>query len=708
VQPLLGYAERLSLAPGETLRVCANVNSAVSSGINTSLVRIVCADTRASGAGFREETVAWKAEDLRWNQAPAQERDVRCVAGSYGRTSELPRVLRRWTFSCYFMPTLRLPDDDQTLFVMGDVRITIRDRRLHVSDVAMPLETGRWHWLSMACDGASLTVFVKSLPKGVAETPVDRSETIALQRPPELRGAGTFGGFFYGRIELPWIANGALAAQAAEELSRHPEAMFADPRVEAAWDFSLDISSDRMIDVCANGLHGNFFNHPTRAVRGVRWDGSVQDWTRDPSHYGAVHFHADDLTDAQWAWFVEWKIPADFPGGIYAVKLESDDDLGYITFFVRPSPDQPRAKAVFLVPTASYLAYANNRFPMYAAIVTGMPMARKDEYLRDHKELGWSLYERHADGSGVHYSSYHRPILDLGPCEDAWGFTADTNIAAWLHHIHVPFDVITDEDLHREGGEILAPYNVVITGTHPEYASTRMLDGLEAYLAGGGRLMYMGGNGFYWRVAYDPENSAIIELRRAEGRGRAWDSEPGEYYHSFTGEYGGLWRLLGRPPNRVAGVGFVALAQDDATAYRRLPPAGDPRARFIFEGATEGDVFGAYGSMHGGAVSQEIDRWNPLLDSPRHALVIATSVPPAGDFMLCREEADALYPGVEGPKLRADMVFYETPAGGAVFSTGSIGFAGALAHNGYGNDVCRIATNVLHRFADPTPFLRQD
>jgi N,N-dimethylformamidase len=50
------------------------------------------------------------------------------------------------------------------------------------------------------------------------------------------------------------------------------------------------------------------------------------------------------------------------------------------------------------------------------------------------------------------------------------------------------------------------------------------------------------------------------------------------------------------------------------------------------------------------------------------------------------------------------MVFFETTAGGAVFSTGSIGWAASLAHAGYSNEVARITANVLRRFIDPTPF----
>ncbi|MDP6377497.1 MAG: TauD/TfdA family dioxygenase [Pseudomonadales bacterium] len=53
---------------------------------------------------------------------------------------------------------------------------------------------------------------------------------------------------------------------------------------------------------------------------------------------------------------------------------------------------------------------------------------------------------------------------------------------------------------------------------------------------------------------------------------------------------------------------------------------------------------------------------------------------------------------------RADMTFFKTPSGGAVFSTGSISYAGARSVNGYDNDIARITGNVWRRFADPEPF----
>ena len=51
------------------------------------------------------------------------------------------------------------------------------------------------------------------------------------------------------------------------------------------------------------------------------------------------------------------------------------------------------------------------------------------------------------------------------------------------------------------------------------------------------------------------------------------------------------------------------------------------------------------------------------------------------------------------------MTSFETESGGAVFSVGSIAWAGSLAHNGFETNVARITGNVLSCFPDPESFL---
>ena len=50
------------------------------------------------------------------------------------------------------------------------------------------------------------------------------------------------------------------------------------------------------------------------------------------------------------------------------------------------------------------------------------------------------------------------------------------------------------------------------------------------------------------------------------------------------------------------------------------------------------------------------------------------------------------------------MVFFETPAGGAVFSVGSMTYAGSLPVDDFASPLARLTANVLRRFRDPAPF----
>ena len=52
----------------------------------------------------------------------------------------------------------------------------------------------------------------------------------------------------------------------------------------------------------------------------------------------------------------------------------------------------------------------------------------------------------------------------------------------------------------------------------------------------------------------------------------------------------------------------------------------------------------------------------------------------------------------------ADIVFFETPDGGAMFSTGSINWFSSTLENDFDNDVATISRNVIKRFLDPAPF----
>ena len=436
-------------------------------------------------------------------------------------------------------------------------------------------------------------------------------------------------------------------------------------------------------------------------------------WTHRPDHYAAVHFLEDSLDDCHWQPDFELTVPEDLASGIYAAHLRADDGShDYLPFFVRPPRGTATAPLALLVPTASYLAYANVR-TAWEDEIDEMLMNRvtvlgaEDVYLMQHPELGHSCYDRHADGTGVCYSTRRRPILNMRPDHPSlWQMSADMHLLAWLEHTGEPYDVITDEDLHAEGPALLANYRALTTLSHPEYWSTPMMDALADWLDAGGRLMYLGGNGFYWRVAFHPDKPHVMEMRRAEDGSRAWGARPGEYHLSTTGELGGLWWRCGRPPQALVGVGFTAQGFDHSSYFRRRPGGDDPRAAWILEGVT-GETFGHQGLYGGGAAGVELDCTNRSLGTPAHALTVASSEGHTDSYLHVNEMIGHMYlaiGGTENPAVRADMVFFETAGGGAVWSTGSIAWVSALPCDGFDNDVARITGNVLRRFVSPEPF----
>ena len=143
--------------------------------------------------------------------------------------------------------------------------------------------------------------------------------------------------------------------------------------------------------------------------------------------------------------------------------------------------------------------------------------------------------------------------------------------------------------------------------------------------------------------------------------------------------------------------------------YRRRDQASDPRVAWMFAGI-DADIIGDHGLSGHGAAGFELDRADKHLGTPEHAVVVASSEnhPPDAPWVLVPEEMlthITTWPGEPASDLiRADMTFFETPAGGAVFSVGSITFCGSLLSNGGDNDVSTLLGNVVRRFLDTERF----
>ena len=740
MKKILGYPNVWSVTPGETLSVM--VSTYGPERYRADLVRVICGDDDPDHDIYREEEI--EAPFSGEYHGRAQPID----AGSYAVVPSSSRFARfeSFTVQAWVWPTTpgrgeqglitQWRDDPGAGFALliddtGALAIRIVDVNGNRAEVSTgeALAERRWYLVSGSYDAVTNELNVHQEPmasqlenlKAASATSKVELDAIAAADsslifaafPATLStGKSASESHFNGKMDRPRLS--ACALSPAERMAVAWDAMPHERNIHVvgAWDFSRDIGTDTISDLGPNQLHGRTVNLPSRGCKGHNWSGTEQSWRHAPQEYGAVHFHDDDLYDADWETDFEYVVPLDLPSGVYAVRLRADDDEWYVTFFVRPPRGTTTSKLAFLASTVTYMAYSNYHWMLhqrYSEVTESFwtTLDKGDVFLQEHNELGLSTYDTHADGSGVRYASRLRPVLNMAPKTPLWGFNADTHILAWLENQGIEYDVITDEDLHAEGVGLLDSYHAVLTGAHPEYYTTPMWDGLRSYLARRGRLIYLGGNGFIWRCALSGEMPGVLELRRSEDGIRYRDEEPGEYYLEFTGEYGGLWRRLGMAPQALVGVGTVAVGFDASGYYRRKEASFDPRVSFIFEGIGDDEIIGDFGILGGGASGSEIDAADPMLGTPSHTLVVASSEGHSANTYLVPDETGfhhSAMDGVQNPDMRADMTFFETPGGGAVFSVGSIAWGASLPHNGFDNNVARISENVVRRFLDDAPF----
>ena len=745
---ITGYSDVIHARPGETIGFKVSCEEVAT--YRADIVRLICGDTDPDGPGFKEKLVRTPVS----GRHKGRKQGIRAGSHAIVPTALALEGLQSFSLQAMIWPTA--PDKGSqgiiskwsakskagfALIIDGKGGVALRlgdgTGQMQTVNTNRALLARRWYFVGASVDSQNgkVRVFQKPLEDfpGIDDVAATNARLKlrhvgSHDRPVVMAGVETgvdrtrrpiIGDHYNGKIDSPRLANRALSAPDMKALQHGIPAALANT-VVAAWDFSSDIGSERVADLSPNWLHGTTVNLPTRAVTGWNWTGEHMRWSEAPEQWGAIHFHDDDLYDAGWETDFECIVPTRTKSGLYAARLRTGRYEEYIPFAVGPRPGH-EAKVALLLPTASYMAYANELSGFDSPGIEPMNgvlsvLHQQDLFLNEHREYGASLYDTHSDGSGIAYSSRLRPILNMRPkYESNMGgakvhqFNADTHIVDWLEANGIEYDVITDEELDRRGLALLTPYRVVLTGTHPEYWSTRMWGGMTAYQSRGGRLMYLGGNGFYWKIAYHPDLPGVIEVRRNETGMRAWASIPGDYYHAFDDEYGGLWLNAGggRSQQSIVGTGFDAQGFDLSSYYRRKPDSFGDKVQFIFEGIGDDELIGDFGLLGGGAAGWEIDCISFERGTPPNTCLLASSENHSDVLQLVPEEmleGSAGNGGQEHPRIRADMVFFETANAGAVFSVSSIAWAGSLSHNGYNNNVSRITKNVLTRFLDPKPF----
>jgi putative cell wall-binding protein len=339
---------------------------------------------------------------------------------------------------------------------------------------------------------------------------------------------------------------------------------------------------------------------------------------------------------AFWKTSYSYKIPDNWTTGIYSVKLSDGVNVFHVTFVIKERTPQSNDIAV-LASTNTWEAY--------------------------NSWGGKSLYSYSYINGVRNYNeivSSNRPNPGAIPTGDEGHLAnGERHVLSWLERNNHSYSMITEFDFHNNPS-LLNSYKTLIISTHSEYWSTPMYRGLESFLRRGGNVLYLSGNGIYWKVALKGDQ---IEVKKDGG------------YHSFTSEKGGNLYKIGMPETALVGVGYRSTGFSVPAPYKVM---NNTHWIFANTGIRNGDLIGRIGlnkvnGSNGGASGWETDQVDQY--TPKNYVLLARGTNTIGKG--------------------ADMIYYDHPGGGGVFSTGSITFGGSLAVD---SQLTKIVNNVLQRF----------
>jgi N,N-dimethylformamidase len=239
---------------------------------------------------------------------------------------------------------------------------------------------------------------------------------------------------------------------------------------------------------------------------------------------------------------------------------------------------------------------------------------------------------------------------------------AEWRLVGWLEREGFPYDYYAETQLH-DGTLDLDRYRVLITAVHPEYWSRHMYDRVKAWVFDrGGRLVYLGGNGLNCEVELLPDGS--VTYHNGKLRGLTVEGLGGKESRMH---------LRHESESNLLGVVFTMAGAMTGAPYRVVDAS---HWAFSGTGLKIGDVFGEkclHQRCPGGASGHETDKVSPSSPVNVHRIAKGMNLNEGG----------------------AEMVSFDTPSGGRVFSAGSINYVASLPVDEF---VSRVTANVLREF----------
>jgi hypothetical protein len=385
-----------------------------------------------------------------------------------------------------------------------------------------------------------------------------------------------------------------------------------------------------------------------------------------------------------WETTFQFTVPADWSSGFYAARLTSTGvtnvPLEFIVFVVKPR-DKIHGDYLLLAHTLTWNAY--NQWGKW-------------------DDDGNAIGSRYDDSENVVRSSFLRknplssPTLATSATEGPnHHLASELWVLKWMQEEGHSVDVITDQDFHI-GVPTQDQYASIILNTHPEYWTQKMVDNLKNYLAVGGSLMYLGGNGIFERVNLDNDGSTLV----FHDGGPTPADRQNQFFRNLDPP---------QPERELLGVAFLFDGyHSENSGYEVLLPE---HRFFNGTGLVFKSIIGEKGKS-GGASGKEMDS-SRAGDAPPGMIVNASinwhgkagtdrGAPRSNLQVLARGLNEKYHhepnanddpPGeyIEGDHA-AEMTYYDTEAGGFVFSVGSMTFGGSLVMD---SNLQKIVNNVM-------------
>ncbi len=250
------------------------------------------------------------------------------------------------------------------------------------------------------------------------------------------------------------------------------------------------------------------------------------------------------------------------------------------------------------------------------------------------------------------------PVEGRAACHVA---PTEWRLLAWLEREGFAYDLYSETQLHA-GVLDLDQYRVLMLGPHPEYWTKIMYQRVKNWVfQRGGRLVYLGGNGLNCEVEIIDDRTMVVHN--------------GDARDLWSGTYPAESRFGRRNESEanLLGVVFTDSGIMTAAPYKVVDAS---HWAFAKTGLGEGELFGEkcqHRRVPGGASGHETDKISP--SSPKQVRLLAKGTNPDGGG--------------------AEMVQFDVPGGGSVFSVGSICYPNSLLVD---ERVSRITSNVLDRF----------